>query len=68
MIFCKLQYEYSDDKKGIQEDLYWKKIDELYASAEKKNLLKPSTDPTTEKFHLFTTMLRSTIREESGIQ
>lgn len=46
------------NKKTIQDDLYWQKMDELYASADKKNLIIAISRTDTEKFHLFTTMLR----------
>lgn len=50
----------SDEQKNIvnENEEYWKKMDELYATADKKNLMVAINRTDTEKFHLFTRMLR----------
>ena len=39
---------------------YWKKMDEQFALAERKNILEAISKTDTEKFYQFTTMMRIT--------
>ena len=48
------------ENKSIHSDAYWKEVDKLFALAEKKNLLEAINKSDTEKFYLFTRMLRIT--------
>ena len=48
------------ENKSIYSDAYWKEVDKLFALAEKKNLLEAINKSDTEKFYLFTRMLRIT--------
>lgn len=41
-------------------DQYWQKVDDQFAAAERKNILEAIKKSDTEKFYLFTRMLRIT--------
>ena len=50
----------TEENKSANSDAYWENADKLFVLAEKKNLLEAINKSDTEKFYLFTRMLRIT--------
>lgn len=49
-----------NNKSNCHNEAYWLQMDELFALAEKKNLIIAVNKSDTEKFHQFTSMMRVT--------
>ncbi|MEI9959019.1 MAG: hypothetical protein WDM90_22510 [Ferruginibacter sp.] len=50
----------TDKNIAATSDEYWKKMDELFAIAERKNIISAISKTDTEKFYEFTKMMRIT--------
>lgn len=47
----------NNNKSNLHNDAYWLQMDELFALAEKKNLIEAINKSDTEKFYRFTSMM-----------